>query len=54
MFGLAVGNLLSVDEVDAELGGDDHPVPDRLERLTDKVLVARWSIDVDLSGIEEG
>ncbi len=35
-----------------ELGGDDHLVPDRLERLADQLLVDERA--VDLGGVEEG
>ena len=39
-------------DVDAELGGDDHLVADRLQRLADDFLVLERAID--LGGVEEG
>src|SRR6266567_8814177 len=51
--GLTVDDLLSVDEVDAELGGDDDSVTDRPERWADELFVAVRPVDVDLGSVEE-
>src|SRR4029077_19482814 len=38
--------------VETELGGDDHPVAQRRQRLADEFFVGEWA--VDFGGIEEG
>ena len=47
----AVLARLGID-VEAELGGDHHPVAHRPQRLADHLLVGEGAID--LGGVEEG
>ena len=47
------GELLAVRvEVEAELGGDDHPVAERRQRLADDLFILERAID--FGGVEEG
>ena len=39
-------------DVEAEFGGDHHPVAHRLQRLADHLLIGEGAID--LGGVEEG
>ena len=53
LFGPAVHSRhLAVDDVEAELGGDHHPVADRPQRLADDLLVGEGA--VDFRRVEEG